>query len=83
MGLEALSGRDSAGGVAAPDGGLMRLSEKCARFLTVPNRIVLSKVLPCTPKAGEEATGVKMHKIWAWAGMICAVMAFYTGYKHK
>ena len=36
MGLEALSGRDSAGGVAAPDGGLMRLSEKCARFLTVP-----------------------------------------------
>ena len=24
------------GGVAAPDGGLMRLSEKCARFLTVP-----------------------------------------------
>ena len=47
------------------------------------NRIVLSKVLPCTPKAGEEATGVKMHKIWAWAGMICAVMAFDTGYKHK
>ena len=47
------------------------------------NRIVLSKVLPCTPKAGEEATGVKMHKILAWAGMICAVMAFYTGYKHK
>ena len=36
VGLEALSGRDSAGGVAAPDGGLMRLSEKCARFLTVP-----------------------------------------------
>ena len=38
VGLEALSGRDSAGGVAAPEGGLMRLSEKCARFLTVPCR---------------------------------------------
>lgn len=48
MGLEALSGRDSAGGVAAPDGGLMRLSEKCARFLTVPEtcRIEGNQVYP-------------------------------------
>ncbi|WP_419060723.1 hypothetical protein, partial [Enteroscipio rubneri] len=52
VGLEALSGRDSAGGVAAPDGGLMRLSEKCARFLTVPkkssNIFVFFKYYPMT-----------------------------------
>ncbi len=26
---------------------------------------------------------MKNHKFWAWAAVICMVMAFYTGYKHK
>ena len=39
VGLEALPGRDSAGGVAAPDGGLSEAVGKCARILTVPRRL--------------------------------------------
>lgn len=35
MGLEALPGRDAAGGVAVPEAGLWAVG-KCARILTVP-----------------------------------------------
>ncbi|WP_275443517.1 DUF6219 family protein [Petralouisia muris] len=26
---------------------------------------------------------MKNHRFWAWAAVICMVMAIYTGYKHK
>ena len=26
---------------------------------------------------------MKNHKFWAWAAVICMIMTFYTGYKHK
>ena len=31
----------------------------------------------------KEGCHMKNHKFWAWAAVICMVMAFYTGYKHK
>ncbi len=31
----------------------------------------------------EEGCHMKNHKFWAWAAVICMVMTFYTGYKHK
>ncbi|MDE7059839.1 MAG: hypothetical protein K2P03_14260 [Lachnospiraceae bacterium] len=26
---------------------------------------------------------MKNHKFWAWAAVICMIITFYTGYKHK
>ncbi|MDE7319116.1 MAG: hypothetical protein K2N46_05220 [Lachnospiraceae bacterium] len=31
----------------------------------------------------KEECCMKYHKFWAWAAVICMVMTFYTGYKHK
>jgi hypothetical protein len=27
--------------------------------------------------------GMKNHKFWAWAALVCMIMVFYTGYEHK
>ncbi|MGN0347949.1 MAG: DUF6219 family protein [Roseburia sp.] len=26
---------------------------------------------------------MEKHKFWAWASVICMLVAIYTGYKHK
>ncbi|MGN0159199.1 MAG: hypothetical protein ACI39W_08695 [Brotaphodocola sp.] len=26
---------------------------------------------------------MKQHKFWAWAMIVCLIMAIYTGYEHK
>ncbi|WP_207645511.1 hypothetical protein [Marvinbryantia formatexigens] len=30
-----------------------------------------------------EVISMKQHRFWAWAMVVCLVMLFYTGKKHK
>ena len=42
-----------------------------------------SKIYNIQDKKEKDDVQMKNHKFWAGALVVCLVMTFYTGYKHK